>query len=289
MSDISQAIGEQDAALAEAISKCATSDEVKGVMRDFQRNIQVNGKPMFVADRYDPSILLPNPEVEPGTNPRGFAKTIVINGEKHILEAPTEAGLLAAENQLLQSVLATPAAAKTEVARDATTGRFVQAEEVDAAEVQRRADLDRQFRTGLISTENYLSQSGLIERYLAAQGIDVDELKSASAEKAEAKFIGSWEQATEAFRARHANDWEGGEENTARMAQIIADNDLADSADKLDAMERAYQHLKNNDLVAENPETAYQREIAAASSSAEIHAITNRYFGGGKSSALFGR
>src|ERR1700682_1356904 len=122
MSDISPSAIKTDRSIEEAISKATSQAEVQQILRDAAVNQGV-----VRPDIYDPNVLL---EVAPGPAARGYAKTVIINGLKHILEGSTEAELLQAENALYRQTMQPATTQQIEQpARDASTGRFTSSAE----------------------------------------------------------------------------------------------------------------------------------------------------------------
>jgi len=216
---------------------------------------------------WDPSILEP---VEPGTRPRAYAKAVVLNGVKHIIEGATEQEMLANENEFYRTQVAQPAAAAaTEQHRD-DAGRFVAAKsaEEQAADAVAKADLDMAFRLGTITTEDYLARSGAISEYLEKQGIPLEDLKASVADKSAQRFEQSWASATAQFLATHS-DWPGGQENMRKVGELLKQMDAVDepSAENLAI---AYQWLKDNGQLVANPEIEAANRVASARSVEEI-------------------
>ena len=190
----------------------------------------------------DPNIFIP---VEQPT-PRGYAKTLTINGTKHIIEGATEAELVANELAKMKELFA-PAAASDEPQRD-NYGRFrARQSEVDAAEQAAQ----------LLEEEDPAAraQADVVRRALEAQGIDVDALKEYTASKQDERMAQSWSDAAERFRNSPAGEnWPGGKRNQQTISEIILENGLVETDDKVGAMEAAYKFMVENNLVAENPE-----------------------------------
>jgi hypothetical protein len=159
-----------------------------------------------------------------------------------MLEAQSEAELLQAENALYRQIIH-PDESREESSRD-ERGRFT-------------AD-----------PEPVVDYDGDLDRALAARGIDPAVL----AEMSNKKFEQSWAEAAEQFKNLHP-DWVGGESNKNLIGQIIVDNNLVDSPDKLQVLEAAYNHARENDLLVENQELTTLKKINEATSPAELRAL----------------
>lgn len=211
--------------------------------------------------------------------PTALARVVTINGKKYSIEGKDELELEKATGELYRQVFAaappTQQTQQTQQTRDPQTGKFVSPQEptstVDdatrlAAEAAARAT----------------------EQHLASLGIDVEAVRELS----DKKFEDKWVTATEQFRQKHP-EWQGGEENKVTLGELIAENDLIDTADPLAAMEQAYQHMQEHDLIVESPEMTYANEIAAATDQTQIDEINARFFPntrvGAQASGMFGR
>jgi hypothetical protein len=229
-------------------------------------------------DRFSPDLLIPT---EPGTAPRAFAKTVIVNGVKHIIEGSTEAELLANETQFYRTQLQP---ASTETQRDSATGRFVAKEDADKAtqeELVRKSDLELKFKRGEISAADYLDQSGAIETFLATNGIDLEALKTTSEEKAGQRLATTWESATAEFLK--TSDWPGGDGALAEIGRTIQSLGLEGSP-SVESLQAAYADMKRRNAVPKNSETELHNRIASAKSPDELRQILGR-----GSSSLFGR
>jgi hypothetical protein len=269
MSDISPSKITTDAEFERTIAN-ASFEEIKSLMA--ARAIQQG---LVKRDQYDPNVLIPT---EPGTAPQKFARAVTINGMKHIIESDSELGLEKAVGDLFRAELQPAASAtqQTEVARDDRVRFTSEQGRLDEAELVRQSDLELRWKRGEISSDVYLTESGALDRALQAQGIDPNALREVSGKK----FEQSWADATELFKARHP-DWIGGNENRDLIGQILVDNRLVDSEDKLAALESAYNHARDNNLL--ETETLETR-IAGAGSVEQIREVLGR-----GSSSLFGR
>jgi hypothetical protein len=230
-------------------------------------------------DIYDPSVLIPT-EAATAPAPQKVGKIVVLNGIKHSLVAADQEDLLAQELALYRGATAQIIATetRTEQPRD-ERGQFVAAE--DAAT---KTELERAFQRGEISASEYIERSGAVANYLEKQGVPLADLQEAVAEKQGARFENDWKTATDRYLASPAGrDWVGGEENMKLVGQIIQQEGWVDAEDKQAAIEAAVQHLRENDLLVENPEVTARQKISEARSVEEIREAL------GRSSSLFGR
>jgi hypothetical protein len=196
--------------------------------------------------------------------PKSFARTVVANGVKHVVEGATEAELQANELALMRQLFGkTDAAAEQQ--RD-SQGRFVAQptpEEVEA-EAIRLSSID--------PTAAAMAPS--VTAALEAAGIDVNALKEFTAAKQGERIQTSWAQAGEVFRNSSAGaSWPGGEENKNILGQIIEDNHLLDAEDKVAALEAAYKFAVENDLLVEPAAERQARAINEAQTPEQLQEI----------------
>jgi len=300
MSDISKsALGEQfDDGFEARIAACTTGQEIAALMHE--RAVSAG---LVQRDIYDPNVLIP---VEQPV-PTALAKVVRVNGVVHTIEGKNETELAQNEAKLFRAIfegrvdedgdILLEQEQSTPARRDAATGRFV-AEQHDDADAQaleaaRQAELELKFKRGELNTSDYLEQSGAIERVLAAKGIDVSLLQTASAVKIEEDFENDWASAVESFRERHP-DWIGGEENKNLLGSLIAENNLNEADDKLQALEDVYAFAVQNNLLVETLES----KIAAANDPTTLRQIlqnperqeqVRRGLDSARASDLFGR
>jgi hypothetical protein len=251
--------------LEEQIAEAGSQAEVQQILRQAALDQR-----LVTPDIYDPGVLLPT---EPGTAPRGYARAIVIDGVKHVVEAATELELEKAVGDLYRAALTLPAATeRTEPARD-PQGRFTAEptpEEKAEGELQaaHQAELRLQMIRGEITPEEFLVNSGAMDRALEARGIDPEALQEVSA----TKVAQSWAAATQEFLVHHP-DWQGGAANKDLLAQLLLENDLTNHPDKLAALEAVYDHAVENNLLIPNPEVEMHQQIGEATSPSELRAI----------------
>jgi hypothetical protein len=256
-----------DAALEEKLLG-ATHEEIKELLKDSAVNQRL------AVREWDSSILTPTTLA--GTAPKQVGKVVVLNGVKHSLIADDEAGLLAAENALYRQTMQPTATVEPAVQPRNERGQFVTAE--DAAN---KAELELQFKRGDISASDYLQRSGAISDFLEQQGVPLENLKEAVAEKQSERFTQSWAQATEEFlHSPEGSDWIGGEANKNILGTLITENALIDQPSAA-TLAKIWNHMKENNLAVENADTTYQRELSEARSAEEINAVNHKYFGSG--------
>lgn len=246
--------------LEKAVAACSTPSEIAGVMRDF-------------AVRQGVAVQNADGELVPtGVNPpQKFGGYITVDGVKTYVEGSSPEEL----QEKMREAMAPRAS--TEQARE-ERGRFTDREQThqptDAERAAAQADLELKFKRGQITTDEYLAQSGAIERHLEAQGISVSALQEASA----SAYQNEWATATQKFLSDPSNDWPGGDQNRDTLAKIIAANpELLDADDKVAALTAAHNFAKENNLLVANPETELSQKLAHATSPEEIDALLGRH------------
>jgi hypothetical protein len=156
------------------------------------------------------------------------------------------------------------------------------AEEARQNELVRRSRLEIEFRSGRLSSADYLAQTGAIEEHLAAQGIDLESLKEQAAEKAASKaYEQTWAEATTKFlKSPEGADWPGGEENLARMADIIKRigevNPDIEKEDKTAVLAHCWGIMKRNDKQIKDIESATSVEDIRAAIRGDSSSLFNR-------------
>ena len=281
MSNISpSALGEQqlDADFEKAVAQCSTAAEISELMK--KRAVTAG---LVRRDLYSPDVLIP---VEPGTQPRGYARSLIVNGEKVIIEGRSESELNANEAAFYRKTFSgTDHAVATEPTqpRDAASGRFRSPAETVVTEEQRRG-LELDYQLGRITLNEYLEKTNAVGQYLENAGVPLAELQATVAEKQDERVTQSWAQATEEFLHSAAGaDWPGGENMSILGGLLEANPELLNSP-SVETLARVWEHMKENGLAVENPELTARRRIASANSPEEIRAAL-----GQTSSSLFGR
>src|SRR5260370_24738205 len=86
---------------------------------------------LVVPDAYDANVLIPTALAS--TAPKGYAKAVVINGTKHIVEAESELALEKAVGEVYKAAMVQPAATEqhTEEQPRGADGRFATQAEID--------------------------------------------------------------------------------------------------------------------------------------------------------------
>jgi hypothetical protein len=167
--------------------------------------------------------------------------------------------------------------------RDANTGRFVSQtdKEQEEAEQVRLAELERSYKTGAITLDDYLVQSGAVDRVIQKR------------QQEETATVNDWTEATSTFLERH-RDWPGTDKNRDILGQIIIENRWLDR-DPLEALEAAYRIAQEQGRLVENPEVAaqqrsaaLQQKIAECTDQNELRALLG-YTGVARESGIWGR
>lgn len=264
--------------LERTLANCASSYEIAAAIHaaEVQQGLRI-------PDAIDPTVLL---EVDQ-PQPQRFAKVVILNGTKHILEAQSESGLVDAElalfrrveQQRTQNTDQSQQSHGAAPARDPNTGKFINAQMLprrDSQEADRptpeeqqqiaaQVEWDLKFKRGEISAKEYLEKSGAFDQMLAERGIDT---------KAQQEENQAIEREVSNFLEN--SDWPGGEENQQTMGEILLENNLQPTAEN---MRQAYEFMKANSLVKDNPEIEkakdLQSKINSAGSVEEIRAALN--------------
>ena len=204
--------------------------------------------------------------------PQGVAKTLVLNGVKHVLEGTDDADLQQKELELMRSIVGSTT---TDPQRD-SAGRFVSAADraaLAAVEAQRVAEEERvkQFEVDPVAA----SLAPSVVAALRAAGIDPDALKEFTQTKQNQTFEKSWETAGEEFQKANPA-WPGGTENFNLIAKLISDNNLENSTDKVGALTAAYKHAIEHNLLVEPAEVVEARELSEAQTPDELTNLLRR-------------
>jgi hypothetical protein len=259
-----------DTTLEEKIHAASSQYEIGEILREAA--ISQN---LVFRDKYSPDLLL---QVEQPATPRAYAKGVMINGQKHIVEGATEQEASEKLIEVYRQALAqSPAEKENTRQRDDDTGRFVAARTDDPVV---KAELDLQFRRGSISTEDYLVQSGAIEKHLEAQGVSIEALQAATAERT----MAGWQKATQEFL--QSSDWPGGVANMKLLGEVLVEMGAADMPNA-ENLRLAYQWLRDNNKLLPNQEIEAQKAIGTASTVEEVRAAAQA--SQGRSSSMFNR
>ena len=219
-------------------------------------------------DSFHPEILTPS---ELSTHAKTRSKTVTVNGETFEISGSTDEELVAKELQLFRELIHPQEQPTVQAQRDPQNGRFISAEQQAA-----NAELELRFKRGEISTDDYLTQSGAIERHLEAQGIDVNSLREVSGRG----FVQSWASATEKFlHSAEGESWPSGEANLKIVAEILETNNLLDAEDKQAAIAAAVNFAREHDMLVSNPATESANAISRADNHEDIRALGRRALG----------
>ncbi|HXA76979.1 MAG TPA: hypothetical protein VNV41_07575 [Candidatus Acidoferrales bacterium] len=130
-----------------------------------------------------------------------------------------------------------------------------------------------------MSTDDYLTASGAIERHLAEQGVDMEALRDASANK----LRQSWEAATAEFQqTEEGRRWPGGQENFKKLGDLLIEMGAADQPNS-ENIRIAAEWLRQNSMLVDSPESEAETKISEATSMEQIREAL------GRSSSIFGR
>jgi hypothetical protein len=141
-----------------------------------------------------------------------------------------------------------------------------------ADQVQARVDLELKFKRGEIGAKEFIEQSGAVKEYLTQQGVDLESLREAT----NTHFEQSWAAATDEFlNSPEGSSWPGAG-NLQVIQNLLTANHLEDAEDKVGALKACFQHMKENDLVQENPELTRTTKISQANSVDEIREALGR-------------
>jgi hypothetical protein len=271
VSEISNsALGESfDREFEAKVAACTNAEQIKELMhtRELERGL--------IKLDWDQSYRIP---VET-PRPAAISRSVVIAGQKFVIEGATETELAQNEANLYRKLFAqSVTTAQTEGHPRNERGQFVSAEDAAA-----KTNLELAFKRGDISASDYLQQSGAVADYLANAGVPLEELKASVAEKQSQKFNQSWADATAEFLSH--SDWPGSETNRTRLGGIILELGLVDSP-SVESLQRAYDHMKKNNLLVPNPATELANKIAQSKDPAELRQVLNYR---GDSSGVWGR
>lgn len=265
-----------DASLEKQIHAASSQYEIAEILRD-----AAVAQNLVTRDHYSPDVLLPVDR--PGT-PTAFATTITVSGQKHIVEGKTEAEMNENLIAFYKQQLGDSAEPTAERPRDSESGRFVAAR-TDESDPVAKAELELKFKRGEISTDDYLAESGAIERHLEAQGVSVEALQQVTSDRT----VAGWQQATQEFlNSPEGASWPGGEANKNLLGHVLIQMG-ADKAPNAENLRRAYQYLRDNNKLLPNEELEAQKAIGEATTPEELREAALRTQGRTSSSILFNR
>jgi hypothetical protein len=233
------------------------SEEIKSFMHELAVE-----QGLAVPDTMNPSLLLPVAEPaatavkETPAAKEVFTSTEIIGGKEFTFTAGSQQELdNAITNAYRVAVEIAPPAGQ---ARDAQ-GRFVSAQDQGRADedAAQRAELEQEFRLGLITAEQFVEKSGVLSQYLGERGIDVAEIQEAR----DRGYEQSWKDASAEFiNTPEGRTWPGGEKNLEILGMKIYALNLQNAPDKVAALKAAYEEMKKNG-------TLFPTEAAAGSTS----------------------
>jgi hypothetical protein len=227
---------------------------------------------LAVPDTMNPSLLLPVAEpaaavVKEATATTKFTAVETIGGTECTFSADSQAELdRAIANAYRVAMEIAPPAAQS---RDAQ-GRFVSAQDQGRAdeEAAQRAELEQQFRLGLITPEQFVEKSGVIGQYLTERGIDVAEIQ----ESQDRRYEQSWKEASAEFvNTPEGRTWPGGEKNLEILGMKIYALNLQNANDKVAALKAAYEEMKKAG-------TIFPTEAAAGSAASKTGDVDEAAF-----------
>lgn len=114
------------------------------------------------------------------------------------------------------------------------------------AETARQTELGLKFQRGEISVKEYLEESGAVSEFLEKEGISIDALKQSVQKNQDESYKADWQSATAAFLAGPGAEWPGGDVNKFNLQNTLVALDLMYADDKVEALVKAYEHMKQN-------------------------------------------
>jgi hypothetical protein len=281
MSDI-----QVDRKLEEAIAKAQSPEEIVILMHE-----------AAVAQNLVPKEVLGyredwNPKAAETTPAQKFTRRENIGGRDFDFTASSEA-------ELDRAIADARKVAEAVQPRDAQ-GRFASAQDQGRAdeEAAQRAELENQFRLGLITAEQFVEKSGVINQYLGERGIDVAEIQEAQGRRYEQ----SWKEASDEFiKTAEGRTWPGGEKNLEILGMKLVALGLQDAKDKVAALKSAYEDMKKNGTIfptdgavgaavgSDSTGPVTEEDFKNAQSYEELHQLARRANGQDPSDAAHSR
>ena len=194
-----------------------------------------------------------------------FTRTETIGGRDFEFAASSELELERMVNIALRTaygIQTTDQAAAVGIAVDPAVAAAAAAK-AEEQKALARVDLETRFKRGEVSAKDYIEQSGAMDEYLTSRGLSVESLKAAVDQNQNNQFAQSWEEAAEFFRV-HTADWPGGDANKHILGLQVAALGLVDAEDKVGALARAFQEMKNSGIIVAHTETATDPAATAA-------------------------
>jgi len=240
----------------------------------------------LVREDWDSSFLIPIEQPDP----KAYARSIVIDGTKHIVSGATEIELEKAVGDLYREQLrpVAPIQQIEQPARDISTGRFTSQAEPSVSDEQ-KAELLLRLQLNQISMADYLEQSNAVGEYLEKAGVPIEYLRESVQDKQAERVIHSWESATQEFLAGSGSWWPGGEANLQKMGTVLIEMG-AESSPSVENLRRAAEYLRDrNQLVETQEQKTHNREAELTQTISKVndpYALRNMLQ---PSSGLFGR
>lgn len=274
--------------MIEAVNACTSAEEITALLHAAETEVGLR-RP----DALNPSLLLEVTEPVP----QRYAKVLNINGIKHTVEADTEQGLGEAELAVMRQIFGGHEAGqheepqpeqKLELVYDPlakayrdSSGRFVsdqvarniiEKHEQESRDDYRQTALEHDIKTkllrGEISLTEAMDQSGVVDRALARQEQQ------------------SWATSVTAALAEGGplEDWPGSPDGQLleALGNKLAELHLENAPDKVSALAQAWNAMKAEaeQQTDADAQAAYEKELAACTSRAEIDQVTAKYFAG---------
>ena len=253
---------------AEQEEKVSTMDSES--LKEYLRGLAVEQN-LVRRDLFSPDVLIPVEHPQPKT----FAKVIVVNGVKHVVEAGSKEGLDAAEIEVYRTLFGADSAQQTREAAPLEQLRNDNGQFVSRDDPSFQAELKLKMMTGEIDVPTYIRESGALDGYLSeTYGLDPNAIANQKNER-------GWQEATQQFLKGAGREWQGGAENLQRIQQILHENGLENGIEgnKLAALEAAYKYMVENDLMIPNPEIEAQKQIASSNDPETLRAAAHRSVG----------
>jgi hypothetical protein len=197
-----------------------------------------------------------------------FTRTEVIGGKEFTFdgESESEVNSMVLNAYRVAQAVTEPAA----VVVDPTVAAAA-AEKAAADAVVAKSELELKFKRGEVTASEYIEQSGAMKEYLEKNGVPLDELKAAVDKNRTQTYEVSWQDATKTFLTSDAGkSWPGGDKNLKLIGLKLASMDLTDAPDKVAALAAAYESLKADGILFDNPAVAAPAAAAPAAGAAPV-------------------
>jgi len=240
--------------LAKAIHGAVTAADVRALILDAAQK-QSDTAAQLAADQVAAEkaaadkVAADQAAAEAAVAAQGLTRVVEIGGRSFTFEGASEAELDRLE---LNAIKVAYAMHESEAAAEVVIDP-AEATRAAEAEVAAKADLERKWRAGEITSADYIQQSGALKQYLENEGVSLESLKAVVDSNKDTQFEQSWAQAGETFRNSAAGaDWPGGLKNQELIGLKIAALGLADAIDKVAALAQAYAAMKQSGLYFPN-------------------------------------